>query len=366
MGKKAEEVPYQEEYGKNKDGTYTSDRLIEICEVELKDEAKVLEAHGFDPERWVITAYRHNLWHGMRPKDRGRVILYQSRITARPKRMDDISFKDIERFFEGFDPKKQPAPIKSKQYKLTGSLLEICLADLHEGRMTADPKARGKTEEKVRKIITNIVSRAAGKKLWKVVFVPLGDVFDADTMTRTTSKGTQQYLTGTPYEMFEEGARLMIWAIDQLRAIAPVDYIFIPGNHDQLVSFALAKVVEAHYEGVKNVKVDAGHEEKKWMLWGVNLVAWAHGDMPLSNIHSWLPSKAREEWGRSKYAEVHYGHKHKTKTDEKNGHIVRFLPSPADASLWEEGQGYAGNLSSTTCFVWDSKDGLTDQWFVNV
>ena len=360
-----DEETYQESYEGRDDGTYISDKLIEICEIDLKDERKVLQAHGFDPEKWVITAYRHNLWHGMRPKDLGRVIMYQSRITVRPKKLDDITFDDITTFFKYFNHNVQPAPVRAKQYSLSGSLLEICLADLHTSRQLADPDARP-AEAKLRETIQDIVMRARRKRFSKVLFVPLGDIFDVDTMTRTTSKGTQQYLNGTPYEMFENGAQLMIWAIDQLRAIAPVEYVFIPGNHDKLASYCLAKVVEAYYAGVNNVIVDAEHSERKWKTYGVNLIAWMHGEIPKKNVFSWLQAQARAEWGQTKYAEIHAGHTHTQTVEEKAGQIVRYLPSTADASLWEMGNGYVGNVRSTVSFVWDSLKGLREQWFTNV
>jgi len=360
-----EEALYKTTYGRSPDGNYTSDRLIEMCEIDLKDERKVLEAHGFAPDEWVIISYKHNLWHAMRAGDQGRAVMYQSKITVRPKKMDDISIEDIQRFFERFKPDAQPAAVKANSYSLTGKLLEICLADIHIFRETVDPNAQS-AEEKLRKIIKDIIARAKSKKFWRIILVPLGDIFDVDNMLRTTTKGTQQYLTGTPYEMFETGVRLMIWIIDELRKIAPVEYIFIPGNHDQFASFCLAKTLEAHYAGVKGVTINAAHESKKWKAWGVNLIAWAHGDMPKKNIFSWLPSKARAEWGAVKYAEIHAGHTHTQTVEEKAGQVLRYLPSIADASHWEDGNGYAGNTRCTVSFVWDSRDGLMEQWFTNV
>ena len=214
--------------------------------------------------------------------------------------------------------------------------------------------------------LQDIVARAKGKRFRRIFFVPLGDIFDVDTMQRTTTKGTQQYLTSTPYEMFDSGARLMIWGIDQLRAIAPVEYIFIPGNHDRLASYHLAKTIEAHFRGVKNVTVDASHGDRKWKTFGVNLIAWMHGDIPKRNHFSWLQAQARTEWGLTKYAEIHAGHTHTQTVEEKSGQVLRFLPSTTDASEWENGDGYVGNVRSTVSFVWDSAKGLQEQWFTNV
>ena len=82
---------------KNIDGTYFSDKLIEISEKQLKDENYLLEAHGFDPKKWVLAWAKSNLWHG--PTKDGQQTMYQSKITVRPKTIEDISLDDILSMF---------------------------------------------------------------------------------------------------------------------------------------------------------------------------------------------------------------------------------------------------------------------------
>lgn len=314
---------------------------------------------------WDVTEGHVN--HG-RVLDSGKLLLVPlTHIWVRfaPKTLEDIGPKDITRFFESYTPASFAAKIKPKQYSLSGKALEICLADLHNARQTADENAQS-PYIKMQHTINDIVSRAKGKRFSIVYFVPLGDIFDTDNMKRTTTNGTQQIMTMTPYKMYTDTMELFVWSIDKLREIAPVRYVFIPGNHDELISYTLAETLRVYYQKSKDVTFRNDEGKHKWETFGLNLIAWTHGDMPKSNIFSWLQSKARIEWGQTKYSEIHAGHTHTQTVEEKAGQIIRFLPSIADASLWEDGNGYAGNIRSTVSFVWDAAKGLQEQWFTNV
>jgi len=77
------------------DGSQVSDRLILISENDSKNPDFLLNAHGYDPEYWVLVNAISNFWNGMRPKDMGLATLRQSKITVRPKTEGDFSFGDI-------------------------------------------------------------------------------------------------------------------------------------------------------------------------------------------------------------------------------------------------------------------------------
>ena len=85
---------------------YESDRLIELCEEDAKSPRRILTAHGLDPDKWDVVTCRNNLWHSQ-TKAGTRLVMYQSRLTARPKD-DGITFADIERWFaeKDFTPTK--------------------------------------------------------------------------------------------------------------------------------------------------------------------------------------------------------------------------------------------------------------------
>lgn len=346
-------------------GEYVSDKLIEISELDLKDKDKVLRAHGFDPNLWVITAYRHNLWHA--PIPGGRQTMYQSRVTVRPKELDDLSLSDIDEFFSNLKSPTKSNLYTPSNYDNAGDVLEIALADLHIDRKIPDNLRDKSVDSKIGEVIGDILNRVKGKKISKIYLVPLGDNIDYDNLDYKTSKGTQQYSSGmSPYTAFDYMSQLFIYAIDSLSRIAPVEGIFIPGNHDRLFSYTVMKSLEYYYRNNDNVKVDVGHSPRKYRKIGNSLVGWMHGDMKKQYHHSWLQNEARALWGQTKYAEVHAGHFHHQVTTEKDGVVVRFLPSTTDPSIWEEEEGHLGNTKSTCSFLWSKHYGLRDIWFTNV
>lgn len=343
-------------------GEVISDKLIEIGELDLKDPTKVLLAHGFDPNEWVIIAYRHNLWHA--PVPGGQQTMYQSRVNVRPRHEDDITFADIDRFFSSFSPPKKSELYTPSHYSEDGDVLEICLADLHIDRKVYKEDKR--VEQKMEETIADIIGRMPSK-LSKIYFVPLGDTLDYDTYKYTTTSGTQQYSKGQhPYTAFDTNISLFIKAIDTLSQYAPVEAIFIPGNHDRTYSYMAMKALEMYYISNPNVSVDTTHDMRKYRKIGTSLVGWAHGDMLKSHAHTWIQNEARKEWGDTKYAEVHAGHYHTQTTQEKDGVILRYLPSTTDPSLWEAENGYMGNTRSTASFLWSKDRGLRAMWFTNV
>ena len=54
---------YKEQIDVNKDGSFTSDRLIEINEENLKNPEFLLNAHGYDPLEWELVSARNSIWN---------------------------------------------------------------------------------------------------------------------------------------------------------------------------------------------------------------------------------------------------------------------------------------------------------------
>jgi hypothetical protein len=348
------------------DGTQVSDRLILIYEEELKDPDRLLELHNFDPKEWVLTHAKNNLWHAQKSWrfGGGRQIQYQSKITAKPKTGTLLTYGDIDDFFTGYKSAAKSKPIKSPRRK-NGVMLEIDLADLHNAATPFEEQEQS-TQEKFDYTIDDICRRAKKIDIELITFVPLGDFGHFDTLGKTTARGTQVGGSMTYHALFDSSVNMVISGIDRLREISPVEIKFIPGNHDPTLSYGILKSLEFYYRNTKYVKFDNGHASRKWMVWGKSLIVWTHGDMPKKNITTWLQQEARTEWGQTRYAEVHAAHIHHQITTEKDGLIIRYLPTFAPTDTWHYDRGYVGNVKSTASFVWDKEKGLTDIWYTNI
>ena len=112
---------YRSESAINKDGTFTSDRLIAVTEDELKNPDSLLKAHGFDIKEWKLVSARNNIWNTYSKKD-GIQELYSSKITVKPR--TDISLEEVKEFYEGL-VKTYSSPTVKKYKAKEGYLLEI-------------------------------------------------------------------------------------------------------------------------------------------------------------------------------------------------------------------------------------------------
>jgi len=358
----ADEVIYNEASELKQDGTYYSDKLVEMSEEDKRSPKRMLELHNLDPDLWEVYLVRNNLWHSQRKNDQGRLLLYQSRLTAKPKQNKSITFEDVDNFFENH---KYQSKINLKKYKdINAKVLEIDIADLHNGKL---PYLNDDTvQDDFYYTLSEILNRAQGKNISKIYFTPMGDTSNFDSINGTTTSGTPVSNNKTLQTVFDETTTMFIDAIEQLSNIAEVEVLHIPGNHDLGFSYYLVKSLEMYFRKHNGVKIDTDHKMRKFRVIGNTLLGLGHGQISKANNSGWLQVEAREEWGRTKYSEIHYGHFHSQSTIEKFGTIVKYLPSMSPTDDWHYEKGFVGAVRSTCCFLWDLDKGLEEQWYINI
>ena len=216
--------------------------------------------------------------------------------------------------------------------------------------------------------IDDICLRIGKKKLEKIYFVSLGDFLHYDNGEKATSSGTVMESGIFDFQtIFDFACELMISGVEKLSKYAPVEIVYISGNHDRVLGYTLAKAIEFYYRNNSNIVFDCGKQSRKFRKIGNSLIGWAHGDISKDLIGGWLQSEARMDWGSTKNSEVHCGHFHNQHTVvEKNGTIVRYLPTMAETDSWTYEKGFVGGIKSTVSFVWDKEIGLREMWFSNI
>ena len=121
---------YKSEQSINKDGTYTSNKLISITQDELKNPVSLLEAHGFDIKDWELVSARNNIWNVYSKQD-GIQELYSSKIVVKPKEQT-IDYDRINEWFNKLDRTYSLPALKTSDGYLNGNkCLLIDIADLH-------------------------------------------------------------------------------------------------------------------------------------------------------------------------------------------------------------------------------------------
>lgn len=261
--------------------------------------------------------------------------------------------------------------------KVPNSLLEISVPDLHIGKMAWD-KETGEDYDieiavkRFKETIDTFIGRVDLGVIERIL-LPLGnDLLNVDNKMNTTTMGTPQSSDSRFGKIFRTVKSLMVETIDKLSAIAPVDVLIIPGNHDEATMFTLGELLDAWYRESTKVKVFNSPKLRKYYEFGKNMIAFTHGDKEKhADLGLIMAHEEPAMWGRTKYREVHLGHLHKSKSiqyttgDEFPGFKIRILPSLSGTDAWHYAQGYL-SAKAAKAFLWDKEQGLITEYTHNL
>lgn len=351
------------------DGSVTFEGIIRLMDGEPITPEIIMEAHNLDSEKWEVTSYKTNFWQ-TQAKGSEKLLLYQSKITVRPKKQCEITLEDIDRYFEAKDYSMDKLPIECLNYDPEGQVLEINLADPHVGLLSWRKESGEDFDLKIVKkrffeCINDIVERCKYIKLKKIIFVGLGDVLHVDNNNQTTTNGTFQQTDGRLEKITECAEDMLIDSITILGKLAPVEFIHLCGNHDRLTGYMLARSVKNAFRNDQNVTFDISPDPIKHRAFGISLVVFHHGDLPKKNTFDLPINFARESISKTKFTEVHCGHYHTEESKVVGGVRVRYLPTIAASSYWEHQQGYKSDRA-IVCYLWNEKTGLRSTWFTMI
>lgn len=356
-------IKYNTEIDINKDGSRSSSKLIEMSEEQSKDINYILKAHGFDVKTWELISAKNNIWNTYSKTD-GISTLYSSKITVKPKQLS-IQNKDIEDWFNKLDRKYSLPKIKETTDYLTGNkMLLIDISDLHmnlqASMFTTGNEYNCEIAEKLFfYVINDVLSRTKSYKFNKIIFTIGGDMLNGDNLAGSTTKGTPQSSDIHFFDAYEKVCEMTIKAIDLLKAIAPVDVIYIAGNHDLVAGFKLSKYIQAWFRNDVDVTVDISPLPRKYVVFGKTLFVFAH-DGNLKTLPKVIADEARKYWSSIDTTEVFLQHLHTEQVLlEDNNMRIQRLPTISAKSEWAVSKGY-GSKRQCKSFIFDLEDGMTD------
>lgn len=248
------------------------------------------------------------------------------------------------------------------------NLLVVCLFDLHLGRESQSKSVLEHSSLQTQKDIfrSNLISLMENASVYGAerILLPIGNDFFNCEYHGATSKGTPQDNTKDIHGMFKTGLDLLTWAVDFLSAIAPVDVLYVPSNHDQGFGQALALSLEKLFENHTGVFVNALPTSRKYYKYGINGLMFEHGE--LSKAEDYALIFATE--GKSIYAdtenhEVLLGHRHHEHTKEIKGIMIRWLGSLSSTDRWHFNKGYIGKKRGY-CLVYNKDCGKISEFTV--
>lgn len=339
----------------NADGSEVSELRTQIGDTDLHDTDFLLRLHGYDPKKFELVTAKASQWGS------GDAPMHSSKITVKPK-LTGIEEDDIRTWFDRLD-RNYSLAVPVARSKFDGDkLLIIPISDLHFNMQATMFNSGNEynceiAEKMFFDIINDIMDETACYNFQKILFTIGGDQMDADSAANTTTKGTPQHCDKHYWDACEQMYAMTVKAVDILAERAPVDVVYVPGNHDKGTGFKLAKYVDAWFRNDPRVTVDYSPLPRHYYVFGKTLFVFTH-DCDVKRLQKLIPDEARDVWSSIDFTEVFLQHLHsEALLFEENNMRVQRLPSPVARSVWTNDKGYR---SARQCksFVYDKNTGL--------
>ena len=235
---------------------------------------------------------------------------------------------------------------------------EISLPDIHYGKLVDMPLPYNFQEKEYITVVENLVAKAAGLEIERFI-LPIGnDGLNSEGMRMTTTKGTPQQDYMDWKKSFRGYWKLMVYTIDYLKQIAPVDVIVVSGNHDYERMYYIGDVVAGWFRNDPNVNVDNSDDPRKYYQYGTNMMMFTHGDKEKAqNIPLIMATEQPEMFAATSHREAHCGHFHKEQVNEYRGIKVRFVPSICPNDSWHKQMGYDSKRTGQA-YIWSKERGM--------
>ena len=270
---------------------------------------------------------------------------------------------------------------KTKKSRKTGEdvLFEIDLFDAHVG-MYADERETLDSDyncdiaaQRMIEATQALAGRANNPS--KCVLVFGGDMLHVDDRSnRTPSSGHALDADSRYHRIVSYVIAACRECVEIAATIAPeIEIVVLEGNHSSHSELWLARVLEAYYSDCSNVEIKTTPNPRKHLIWGDNLLLWAHGDKIAAQ--KWaliIAAEFAKEWGATKYRHLKCGHVHHKKAiapvviDEQSGLVVEYLEALCATDAWHAGAGFVGSQKGASAFEYHKTEGLLTRHFKTV
>ena len=278
------------------------------------------------------------------------------------------SYKEIIKdmpTFEKPDARRRPA-------KKNGVAGEMATYDAHMAKLAAEVETGYRNYDLSIAMKDHVyttdknLDRIAPNKPEKIFYIIGQDLYHVDNMAGHTTHGSHAMdVDGRITKVHKKVFAISRDSIYKCSKIAPVEVIWIPGNHDFLTSFMLAFALKEHFRNDPRITVDVGETTKKARLWGTLLVGWTHRIVGRHN--TWgneLAQAFPELWGQSKFREWHHGDQHK-KQDVKlvpiftsGGVVCRQITALSPVDKWHTENVFTDAIPGGEAFLWSKEEGV--------
>ena len=336
---------------------------------------ELIRVAGVDTKVWRVDSWECTAWNSVTKDAAKEAHLHQLfRVHAKLKRLAPKPFLDaLEQLFTDVERRAPVYPRQQFRSLQGNTLVEIDLMDAHFGKLAWAPESGEDYDLKIAETVwlnavDDLMESIGHLKIGRFV-LPLGnDLMHIDSQANTTTGGTVVDVDGRLAKIIETAERAAIAAIERLMAVAPVDVIWVPGNHDRMTSYYLARTIKAWFRQTDRVQVDCGPAIRKYRLYGANLLGWQHGDhttdQQLKTLPGLMAIEQPADWAKAKCREWKLGHQHRSRkfvqmsTESQQGVCIRFLQSISATDSWHFDRGFIGSTRAAEVYLYNLDHGF--------
>lgn len=364
------------------------DGLLTYYGTEIKTVDELITHAGIDLAIWQVIETKVNNWEVTGKRSGGQdgskrwlpETLWKSgnrQISVKLKRLAPKPIQEgIRELLRDVKPLAVKAPPKPRHGER--HMLEIGLFDQHMGKLCWGEETGTNYDMRIAEkefcgAIDAMLARAEGFAVEKILF-PIGnDFFHVDDWLSQTANGTRVESVDDRFsKVFRIGCRSVQYAIERCLKVAPVEVIWVPGNHDRHTSWFLVEWLAAMFARSKHVEIDNGPRERKYRLYGPSLLGYVHGDeIKMVDLPNLMATEAPDLWAKAKFRSWRLGHWHKRKEmrhtagDTFNGVEIRIFSSLCGTDGWHYRKGFTGNARMAECHLWSKENGPVGHFVIN-
>ena len=322
----------------------SSEKVMTVKDGYDLDDKALLQAHGFNPDRFMLTSATSNFWG----RDNSGEPLYQTKIKVAPVgvSVDDI-MAAIDRHYAE-NPAIDIPESKAKTTCSSGETLVIPLFDLHFGITSYDT---------MKSYLADIEDRLMDE-YQRVVILVGGDFFHSDFMSRsmTAKVGGTQLDHVDNQEALDDGTRFFKELVNYARDYTlEVDVYAIGGNHDFDKQFMWMYSMQQYYHNDPNVNFNLTTSTRTAFKFGRVGVMVAHGDRAKRRLPMLFASEFKEIWGATDFHGIFTGHFHKELTEDEVGCVTFQVGTPKPSDNYEKQNGFVMARKKLELFVFNDE-----------
>lgn len=254
---------------------------------------------------------------------------------------------------------------KAKPHKNTraGLWSVLVMSDLHFGgrswrHTTGSDFDLSIAADLVAETASKLIDRSSRASRRTIVLA--GDTLHFDTISGTTTGGTYIDRDSRLQKTIEVAVSAIAGIVERSAGTMKTEVVFVPGNHDTAMAWALQKIFAERYRRDSRISVNTEFTSRKYLSYGKNLIGVTHGDKGKKRLAGVMAIEAAKEWSQCSHKEWHVGHLHHQAAEigTVDSVIIRTHPTVIPPDSWHVDMGFVGAERAMQGFMYCHDGGL--------